>query len=217
MGLFDNIVSGFFGQSEQPEFKNPSPDDILNQIIGSAPKIADATVDYNRRLATPLAQLQRQVEDIYDPNQGNLREQTTASILQQLGLGGKLPQDVINTITQTGLEKGQAAGIGKGISGRNLVARDLGLASLDLLNNRIDRASSYTRSAPTSNQLFQPQSLGIDPGGFGNLVVGNANTQNAQNQYNAQLRSQNNANIFQTPLNNLTKLAGIAGSVLPFT
>lgn len=212
MGLFDDLVGGFFGQSEKPNFQNPSPQDVLSQIISASPQIADATVAYNQRLAGPLAQLQRQVEDIYDPNQGKLREQTTQSILQQLGLGGKLPQDVIQSVTQSGLEQGQAAGIGKGIAGRNLVAKDLGLTSLDLLNNRINTAASYTRSAPTPNQLFQPQSLGIDPGSYGNLVLGNANTQNAQAQYNSQINSQNRANIFQTPLNNLTKVAGIAGA-----
>ncbi len=60
---------------------------------------------------------------------------------EELGLGGKLPLDVQNAVTRRGLATAGTVGGGLGL-GRDVVARDLGLTSLDLLNRRLQTAGT---------------------------------------------------------------------------
>ena len=60
----------------------------------------------------------------------------------QLNLGGQLPQDVRNLVTRQAISNaGTLGGAGGGLGlGHDLTTRDLGLTSLDLLNQRINTA-----------------------------------------------------------------------------
>jgi hypothetical protein len=76
---------------------------------------------------------------------------------QDLALGARLPQDVANQITRQSGERGGRVGMtGTGTS-RDVVARDLGLSSLDLLNQRMGQAAQLGGMEQQTN--LQQQSL----------------------------------------------------------
>lgn len=204
-----NILAGLLGQQRIPEFSNPTFSDVISQIRG---QLADSTaleLDYNHRMAAPLVQIQREAENAYDPLQGALREATTSSILNDLNLGGGLPPDVMASILQSGYERGAASGLGGSGSGRSLVARDLGLTSLDLLRNRQDRAASYSRSAPSLDQLYTPTQE-FTPGAIAGFNTNRNNAQNAYQQLVASLKSTNDFNAINTPIQIGSQAAGTA-------
>lgn len=205
--FFGNILKGFFGQSDIPDQARFSANSVLEDVSALSPKLAAETVAFNRATALPMERLAREVEDIYDPNQGQLREQTTKSILDELGLGGQLPQDVQEIVLRNAFSKGGMSGIGGSQMGRNLAARDLGLTSLDLLNQRIGRAASYTRSAP---RPFQERSF-LTPGNLAQTQISGTEAANQADAYSASLRSQNNQNVIKS----LGNLAGyiVAGAM----
>lgn len=199
--LFESAIKGFFGQQDVPEQNYLSSSDIAGSVAAAAPGIGAANLAYNQAMAPGMARLNRQVEDIYDPNQGNLREATTKSILEQLGLGGELPPDVQAAVLRAGFEKGQAGGIAGTRGGRNLVGRDLGLTSLDLLNKRIGTAAQYTRSAPTGSQLYQTQDIGFKPSDVASIDIANNNARNQAALYKAQVEARNARNLWEAPMN----------------
>lgn len=69
-----------------------------------------------------------------------LLEASAASILDNLKLGGALGRDVQQQTVKAALEKGGMAGISGSGAGRGLVARDVGLTSLGLLQQRQTQA-----------------------------------------------------------------------------
>lgn len=199
--LFSDLLGGLFGQQSIPGAVIPSTQDVLGTALASAPQIAGATVAYNQALAPGLFQTQLDVERMFDPNQARLRQATTQSILDQLALGSAIPADVQDQVIRNALEGSAASGFGVTPGGRGLVARDLGLTSLDLLNQRIGTAMQATRSAPLPGQLFQPQGIGITPGDVADLVLGNARAQNEYNTFRSQVEAQNRTNLWAQPLN----------------
>lgn len=72
---------------------------------------------------------------------GLLSEAIVAS-RQQLAQGSQLPQDVRNAVARAAMAKSGTVASGAGVGlGRDIVARDLGLTSLDLLNQRLNNAA----------------------------------------------------------------------------
>lgn len=63
--------------------------------------------------------------------------------LEELQLGGALPKDVANMIARRSMSQAGSVGIQGGQAGRDLVARDLGISSLDLLNQRMQRSQMF--------------------------------------------------------------------------
>lgn len=199
--IFSQLLGGLFGQSDIPSAYIPSEQDVLGSALGSIPQIAQGTVDYNRLLAPGLMQAQLDVERMYDPNQGRLRQATTQSILDQLNLGSAIPRDVQDQVIRNALEGSTASGFGVTPGGRGLVARDLGLTSLDLLNQRIGTARQAVQGAPLPGQLFQPQGIGITPGNVADLYLGAARGRNDYNTFVSQMEAQNAKNLWEQPLN----------------
>lgn len=156
MGFFDDLIGAVSGQQKASPYTASDTDSYINQ---AGPLAAQANINYNNALQPAYTQNQLNAETQYDPNSDNLRHATTNAILDQLNLGGQLPADVIAQINQSALQSGGQAGIAGMGAGRNLTARDLGLTSLDLLNNRINSAKSYALpNAQTGFNLFHPQS-----------------------------------------------------------
>lgn len=71
-----------------------------------------------------------------------LLAESSSRIMSNLRLGGHLGQDAQSAAVQAALEKGGAAGISGSGAARGLVARDLGLTSLGLENQRIGAAQA---------------------------------------------------------------------------
>lgn len=202
--LFDSLL----GQQDRPDLSVPSTQQVLGQIYRSMPRLAEETVNYNDILAPGIAGAQRAGEDVYDPYRGKIRDLAGKMIYEELGLGGQLPPDVAAAIRQQGFEQGGITGTGVSNASQANVARNLGLTSLDLLNNRIGRGATY--GSNTAN-LWQPQSLGITPGDVGSLYMGLNNQQNAINKYYSDLDFQDSMNLLNRPLQLGQTLGSMAG------
>lgn len=113
------------------------------------------------------------LERALTPAIADTRQNLQQSVSDQLKLGGNLPPDVANQVTQ-------AARVNSGISGTlggssvPLTAQMLGISALGLLNQRQNNASNLLANNPL------PVS-GIDPGSLASLEV---NQNAAQNQFN---------------------------------
>lgn len=139
-----------------------------------------------------------------------LLQESANRIMDNLRLGGHLGQDAQSAAVQGALQQGGASGISGSGAGRGLVARDLGLTSIGLENQRIgaaqsagatqaqlaqsDYASRLGLATGAAGQQAQQSGLlaslvdaraypnaGLDPGSIASLYVGQ---NNAQNQYN---------------------------------
>jgi hypothetical protein len=195
--LFEGLFKGFLGQSEIPDLKRYSAESVFQNLRSNQDALANANVDYYRKTGIPGAQVTRDIENIYDPNAGTLREATTSRILGDLNLGGKLPRDVQDAVLKSSLEKGASAGLGFSPASRSLTARDLGLTSLDLNNSRLSRAQSYTGQLSNQFRGFLNDTMGntdnfFSPTQFANLDVAGTKDSNAIDTYTSELQSQNN-------------------------
>lgn len=168
-----------------------------------------------------------------------LLDAASESILGQLRLGGTLGKDVQAQAMQAALEKGGQAGISGSGAGRGLVARDLGLTSLGVLNQRqkaaqdagvqtatlslqdylgrLNAASGAagqdSQRATLLSQLVEGRALpesGLSPSAIANLYVGNTNAANQTATNNAQIAAYQNTQ-------NLNALLGLGTTVASMT
>lgn len=102
---------------------------------------------------------------------------TTAQ--QQLDLGGQLPLDVRNLVARNAAAKaGSFSGPGGNLGqGRDISARDLGLTSLDLINQRLQNANTIGNSQASLGEFNANNFLGLI-----NTLSGLGNTQFNQQQ-----------------------------------
>lgn len=154
-----------------------------------------------------------------------LLEESASRILGNLRLGGALGPDVQAQAMQAALQKGGAAGISGSGAARGLVARDLGLTSLGLEQQRIEQAhkagqamatlrlqdiatrGNITGNAATADanrflnlaQLIDARAYpeaGLNPASIANLYIADNNARNQINTNAAAINSaQRNANL----------------------
>lgn len=149
--LFDSVTN----QQATPQQTIIPTSDLLSQSYGTLnSQIAPGILGFNQALAPGLTDVQLGVERQYDPNIATLRGATTKSILDELNLGGTLGLELQDQVIRNALEGNAASGFGVGQGGRGLVARDLGLTSLDLARQRRGEALGAVRSSPSLNSLF---------------------------------------------------------------
>jgi hypothetical protein len=166
-----------------------------------------------------------------------LLDASVASIFDNLKLGGTLGRDVQQQAAQAALEKGGAAGISGSGAARGLVARDLGLTSLGLLQQRqaqglqagstmaqlnlqdfLGRMSAAQAAAGQDTQrtsllasIIDARALpesGLSPGGIANLYVGDKNAQDQQRMNLAQASAARNTQDMNALLGFGTQAAG---------
>ena len=142
-----------------------------------------------------------------------------------LALGGKLDADTQNLVTRQGIANaGQIAGVngGRGI-GRDIVARDLGLTSVQLENQRLAQAlgagaqeqgaamqtigglqalqqGQFGRAmaAGQYGEAIRQPNVGLDPTAIANLKVGNSNANSAALSNQANIYGRQSQNYMQT-------------------
>ncbi len=119
--------------------------------------------------ATDSLALERSLQ----PDIADTRTNLSRSISDQLKLGGQLPTDTINAVTQAGRVAGGTSGSLGGAS-VPLTAGLLGLSSLNLLNQRQNNAAGLLAANPLPV-------AGLDPGTLASLE---AQQNAAQNQFN---------------------------------
>lgn len=162
MAFFDDLFDSITGQQATPQQTIIPTSDLLGQAYATAIGQAPNVIAYNQALAPGLTNVQLGVERQYDPNIAALRAATSRSILDNLNLGGALDPELQNMVITNALEGNAATGFGVSQGGRGLVARDLGLTSLDLARQRRQEALGAVRSSPSLDSLFRTD-RGITP------------------------------------------------------
>lgn len=208
MGLFDSIlgVFGGGGGGEVPQVM--STQDLLNQTYGALQSTVPGVLAYNQALAPGLTDIQLGVQNqIYGPAANQLQKNTYQSILDQLSLGSQLPPDVQQQVIQNALQGSSTSGFGVSPGGRGLVAKDLGLTSLDLLNQRQGMALGAVNQLPVSHYMYQPSGF-MTP----QDIAGDIRGVDAANQENAALASAQQSNAFSNLFKTGLQIAGtVAG------
>ena len=117
-----------------------------------------------------------------------LTSASNASILQSLNMGGSLDASTQAQVMQNALQGAGTAGISGSGAGRGLVARDLGLTSLQLLQSRQNQASQ----AGNAYAALALQGQGLQLQDYLSRMGVAQGAVNAQNQYSLGLGGQMN-------------------------
>ncbi len=88
------------------------------------------------------------------PDYSAINAQTSKNILSESK--GEIPQDVQDAIRNSGA--GKSLGLGGGGMRESLVARDLGITSLDLTNKALTSAESWTK---TISSIYDPSMMNV--------------------------------------------------------
>lgn len=142
--------------------------DVTYEPIDIEKLKAEATQQAIQNATQSLA-LERQLQ----PNVAATRDELSRQISEDLKLGGRLPTDVQNRVTQSARTIGARSGVGSGGT-VPLTASLIGLNSIDLINQRRAAAGNLLGANPLP-------SAGLDPGAVASLEVAN---NAANNQFN---------------------------------
>jgi hypothetical protein len=171
-----------------------------------------------------------------------LLQAASDKLMAQLNLGGKLDPETQAAAARAALEHGGSSGISGSGAARGLVARDLGLTSLNLLNSRTSAALQggqtmsqdlYNRANLAMNaagqdsgnslniaQLIDRRALpdpGLSSSALANLLVGQNNAQNQNIATRLGIQTANNNAVGSTVTGLLGTLGGIAGGGSSFS
>lgn len=208
MGLFDFVGDIFGGGSAAAPPQIMSTQDLLGQTYGALQSTVPGVLAYNQALAPGLTDIQLGVQNqIFGPAANKLQQNTYQSILDQLNLGSQLPADVQQQVIQNALQSSGMSGFGVSPGGRGLVARDLGLTSLDLLNQRQNLALGAVNQLPLSHYQYQPSGF-MTP----QDIAGDIRGVQAQQQQNEAMASAQKSNAFSNLFKTGLQIAGtVAG------
>lgn len=212
--FFTDLFDAVTGQQAVPQQTIIPTSDLLSQTYGTmAGTVAPGVLAYNRALAPGLTDIQLGVERQYDPNIATLRGATTKSILDELNLGGGLGQELQEQVVRNALEGATASGFGSpvGLSagGRGLVARDLGITSLDLARARRGEALQAVRSSPALSSLYQPGGE-ISPGEVAGSIQGVQAAQDEFANLKEDIRRKNFSSLIST---GFKIIGGVVGGI----
>lgn len=82
------------------------------------------------------------------PGQGALRQATPNAVNADLALGGGLRADTQDQVVQSALNGASSSGVINSFNGRGLVAKDIGVTSELLRNQRVTQAQNYMNANP---------------------------------------------------------------------
>lgn len=147
-----------------PAYEKIDPSQIQAQtvsgnqaVLPEAEKLASATNTYN------AAELQKMWQNIL-PQYNAMLSTASGNIMDQLQ--GNIPLDVSQAVQRSSASHALAGGFGEGGMKENLVARDLGLTSLDISNRALSSMQSFlatlkSTSLPTpmspATMMFTPE------------------------------------------------------------
>lgn len=203
--FLDELGMTIFGQQELPEYQQVSSADLLGRAQQLLPQIGS----FNQAIAQQqlgMVPFENQIRAARFGSAINpLQEAYTSNVLSNLNLGGQLPQDVQQQAIQGALQGAAASGFGLSPGGRALVARDLGLTSLDLGRQRRGEALQALQAFPgerIQGQLSPTTALDLE-----RASIDEANMRRAQE---AALRNANRAAI----ISSLKSYAETGGAVI---
>lgn len=193
-----------FGQQDLADYNQVSSADLLGRATGLLPQIGafNAAVGQQQVGLIPIEQQLRggRFGQAINP----LQEAYTSGILSNLNLGNALPADLQQEVLRGALQNSAASGFGLSPGGRGLVARDLGLSSLDIGKQRRGEAFSAL-------QAFGPQAIEgqLTPTTALDLERRSIDEGNMRRQAEASNRNANRAAI----ISSLSQYAELGGSV----
>lgn len=148
------------------------------------------------------------------PNLDQINAQASQNISDQLA--GKLPQDVVKAIERSTAAQNQAAGVSGSQFGRNLTSRDLGLNSLQLMQQGFANATNWLSNV-RANQVgpqFDVSSMFITPSQQIQVTAANNEGQMKSQFLKNQLEAaQATRTIFGEGLNQFGQSLGSMGSL----
>lgn len=205
--FFGNLFDAVTGQKRLAPYSELT---LQNAIDQSVPLAANANIKYNDILQPALTRQGLASSNTVDPYANQLEQATSKSVLDQLNLGGQLPAEIQQQVQRSALQSGVASGLGISPAGRTVVARDLGLTGLDLLNQRLSRAQQWAPQASNlASRFFMPQ-LPFNPAN----VTNSLEEQNQAEQERAAQAFYNDKSNFANMLNTGGRLLGtVAGGV----
>lgn len=171
LGLGGSLLGGIFGSNSASKRRR-----ALTEIANTPGlSLGDIYGDSLGAMSEALPQAQGLVSSQNRFNQSELDALLEGSVpglkgmqSQRAGntaalLRGELPDDVASSVYRGAIGRSLEGGFGGSQAGRNLVARDLGRTSLDLMRLGGNELDSSLRSAPLPNILSSQDLLSIGP------------------------------------------------------
>lgn len=203
--FLDELGMTLFNQQELPEYNQVSSADLLNRAQGLLPQMGAFNQQYAQQ-QLGLVPIENQIRGARFGQAINpLQEAYTSNILSNLNLGNALPEDVQQQAIRGALQGAAASGFGLSPGGRALAARDLGLTSLQVGQQRRDEALGALRAFPGERvkEAISPMTA-LD---MERASIDEANFQRAKE---AGLRNSNRQAIVQS----ISQYAELGGSVV---
>lgn len=214
MAFLDDIFGAFTGQQAAPQQTIIPTSDLLGQAYGAATAAAPGVIAYNRALAPGLTEIQQGVqEQIFGPAAGALQKGYYQSVLDQLNLGGTVPQDLQDLITTNTLQQLGRSGVGATDLGKIFGARSLLSAGLDLAGQRRAEAGGAVGQLPLSRYTYQAD-RGFTPSEIGADIRGVQAAQDEYKNLQEDIRRQNFSSLLNTGGRILGTAAGAFGGPL---
>jgi hypothetical protein len=167
---------------------NPPPPKPVSFSLGPAPELGELKLDYTEmgkravEANAPFAEQYKQLNPEYEA--GNRAMSALGSQL----ISGQLPRDMAANVARSAAASGLSTGLGSRSGlGRNLVARDLGLSSLQVQEQGANLLAKSSALAQQAMQAMTP----ISPGQV-------FDTASSQASFNQQMRNQNLINAWQS-------------------
>lgn len=168
MALFtpgSGILSGLLrGKPDMPAFQQIDPSaEQAKAIAGNQKALPGAEALASGVNSFNLDQLEKMLQTSI-PDYEKIKDATSSNILDELH--GKLPGDVSDAISRSGAAKALSGGYGGSGMHGDLVARDLGMTSLGLIDKGISSSESWlkTMSSITQPGFFNVSSMFLAPG-----------------------------------------------------
>lgn len=152
---YDDIELDYFGLAQQAgEYNLPQIDKNLSRAVDRAGPLA------KRLTRSNTENYQSTMDALLPGNQGLINASTRRA---RQNLAGQLGPEVESAIFRSGAQRALSSGIGFGGRSGSLVARDLGLTSLDLQNTGFTQAQQmYNTSAGIAQQIMmRPSDLAM--------------------------------------------------------
>lgn len=174
MGLISSL---FQKTAKVPELKKldlgEEQKKAVTSNLGALPGAEKLATETNRFNQEALLKALREAVPDYD--------QITSTISSSLAsqLKGELPGDVQAAVQDKAAAKGLAGGYGGSGASRNLVARDLGLTSLDVANKALDSATRWLATSKTylTAPQFDVSTMFVNPAQQASFDVAERNAQ----------------------------------------
>jgi len=184
-------MGALFGSSPSiPAFQGTDLSSLMNTASTAAQSNAAGSIALQNQYYPSLYPLTNQTYTALGSNLSNgaaqqitgapqaanpLLNAATTSTLNQLNMGGQLPPDVAEQVARQAAQGAGQSGFAGGAPTKNIVAQDLGLNSLSLLNQRQQNAASL--GTTTAGLNTQQQQLANAVAEFNNSTVPQVNTQ----------------------------------------